>query len=75
MRGMVDGLGSAVPLATRLPAVLQEDAFLQRFLLAFDDALAPVFTTLDGLACYPGSALGPRGFPGLACRLGWSAGE
>ena len=62
MRGMVDGLGSAVPLATRLPAVLQEDAFLQRFLLAFDDALAPVFTTLDGLACYLDPRLAPEDF-------------
>ena len=62
MRGMVQGLGSAVPLATRLPAVLQEDAFLQRFLLAFDDALAPVFTTLDGLACYLDPRLAPEDF-------------
>jgi hypothetical protein len=49
MRGMVNGLASAVPLAPRLPAVLQEDDFLRQFLRAFDDALAPVFTTLDGL--------------------------
>lgn len=62
MRGMVSGLGSSVPLATRLPAVMQEDAVLQRFLLAFDDALAPVFTTLDGLACYLDPRLAPEDF-------------
>ena len=62
MRGIVPGLGSAVPLAARLPAVLQEDAFLQRFLLAFDDTIAPVFTTLDGLACYLDPRLAPEDF-------------
>ncbi|MGY2746740.1 phage tail protein I [Pseudarthrobacter sp. O4] len=62
MRGMVPGLSSAVPLGVRLPAVLQEDAFLQRFLLAFDDALAPVFTTLDGLASYLDPRLAPEDF-------------
>lgn len=62
MRGMVPGLGSAVPMATRLPAVLQDDAFVQRLLLAFDDALAPVFTTLDGLACYINPRLAPEDF-------------
>lgn len=62
MRGMVPGLGSAVPLAARLPAVLQEDALLQRFLLAFDDSIAPVFTTLDGLACYLDPRLAPEDF-------------
>lgn len=62
MRGMVQGLASAVPLAARLPAVLQEDAFLQRFLMAFDDALAPVFTTLDGLDSYLDPWLAPEDF-------------
>ena len=62
MRGMVKGLPSAVPLAAGLPAVLQEDAFLQRLLLAFDDALAPVFTTLDGLDSYLNPRLAPEDF-------------
>ncbi|MDQ0821172.1 phage tail-like protein [Arthrobacter sp. V4I6] len=62
MRGMVKGLPSAVPLGAGLPAVLQEDAFLQRFLLAFDDALAPVFTTLDGLDAYLNPRLAPEDF-------------
>jgi phage tail-like protein len=62
MRGMIKGLPSAVPLAPQLPAVLQEDAFLQRFLMAFDDALAPVFTTLDGLPSYFDPRLAPKDF-------------
>lgn len=62
MRGMVAGLPSAVPLGAGLPAILQEDAFLRRFLLAFDDALAPVFTTLDGLDAYLNPRLAPEDF-------------
>jgi phage tail-like protein len=62
VRGMIQGLRSAVPLAPQLPAVLQEDVFLQRFLLAFDDALAPVFTTLDGLSSYIDPHLAPEDF-------------
>ena len=62
MRGMVEGLPSAVPLAAGLPAVLQEDPFLQKFLRAFDDALAPVFTTLDGLDAYVDPRLAPEDF-------------
>ncbi|WP_235010656.1 phage tail protein I [Arthrobacter sp. SLBN-112] len=59
---MIKGLRSAVPLVPQLPAVLQEDAFLQRFLLAFDDALAPVFTALDGLSSYIDPRLAPEDF-------------
>ncbi|MCU1566716.1 MAG: phage tail protein [Pseudarthrobacter sp.] len=62
MRGMVNGLASPVPLAPRLPAVLQEDDFLRQFLRAFDDALAPVFTTLDGLDSYFDPRLAPEDF-------------
>lgn len=65
MRGILPGLASAIPLAPRLPAVLQEDEFLQRFLRAFDDSLAPVFTTLDSLSSYFDPRLAPEDF------LGW----
>ena len=82
MRGMVAGLGSAVPLAPRLPAVLQEDEFLQRFLMAFDDALAPIFTTLDGLACYLDPRMAPEDFldwlaewVGVRLDESWSAAQ
>ena len=62
MRGLVPGLRSAAPLAPRLPGVLQEDDFLQQFLRAFDDTLAPVLTSLDGLVSYFDPRLAPEDF-------------
>ena len=62
MRGRIPGLASPVPLASRLPAVLQEDEFLQRFLASFDESLAPVFLALDGLASYVDPRLAPEDF-------------
>ncbi|MCJ8505885.1 phage tail protein I [Kocuria flava] len=62
MRGRIPGLSSPVPLASRLPAVLQEDEFLRRFLASFDESLAPVFLTLDGLASYVDPRLAPADF-------------
>lgn len=62
MRGMVSGLRSAVPLTSRMPAVLQGDAFLQRFVLGFDDSLAPVLATLDGISAYFDPRLAPEDF-------------
>jgi phage tail-like protein len=62
MRGRIPGLTSPVPVASRLPAVLQEDEFLQRFLASFDESLAPVFLTLDGLASYVDPRLAPEDF-------------
>jgi len=62
MRGVVPGLVSPAPVAQRMPAVYQEDDFLQRFVRAFDDALAPIFLSLDGLASYVDPALAPPDF-------------
>lgn len=62
MRGVVPGLASPVPLIHRLPGVLQEDDFLQRFLPAFDAGLAPVVATLDSLHAYVDPALAPTDF-------------
>jgi phage tail-like protein len=62
MRGLVPGLRSAAPLAPQLPGVLQEDEFLQQFLRAFDDSLAPVLTSLDGLVAYFDPRLAPEDF-------------
>ena len=53
---------SPAPFGQRLPGVLQEDEFLQRFLLAFDDGVAPVFATLDNLQAYHSPALAPEDF-------------
>jgi len=59
---MVAGLASRVPLVDRLPAVYQDEPFVQRFVAAFDDALAPVTLTLDGLADYVDPRLCPDDF-------------
>lgn len=68
-RGLLDGLGPARPLAERLPGVLQEDDFTVRFTRAFDDALAPIHTTLDSLASYFDPWLAPPDF--LAWLATW----
>ena len=62
MRGVIAGQPSPFPLAHRLPGVLQEDDFLVRFLEAFDEALAPIFLSLDGLGAYVDPQLAPADF-------------
>ncbi len=61
-RGIVPDLETAAPLLQRLPGVLQDDDFVQRFVTAFDDAYAPVLATLDSLSCYFDPALAPEDF-------------
>lgn len=68
MRGVLPDLPSPVPLVHRLPGVLQEDDFLQRFLPAFDAGFAPVIATLDSLHAYVDPQLAPEDF------LDWLAG-
>ncbi len=68
MRGTIDGLRSPHPLALGLPAIYQEeDPFTIRLTEAFDDVLAPVFSTLDNLPAYFDPSLTPPDF------LGWLA--
>jgi phage tail-like protein len=62
MRGVIEGLGTPVPLLHRLPGVLQDDDFTRRFVSAFDDGFAPVIATLDGLASYVDPWLAPPDF-------------
>jgi phage tail-like protein len=69
VRGMVEGLESAVPLLYQLPGPYQEDGFAARFVAAFDDALAPVVVTLDNLAAYVDPDLAPEDF--VAFLAGW----
>lgn len=69
MRGVVPGLASPLPLLEQVPGVLQEDPFLGRLLGAFDDGLAPIIATLDGLACYVDPWLAPEDF--LQWLAGW----
>lgn len=61
-RGIVPDLETPVPVRQRLPGVLQEEGFLERFVTAFDDAYAPIFATLDSLACYFDPWLAPADF-------------
>lgn len=69
MRGVLPNLPSPVPLLHRLPGVLQEDEFLQRFLGAFDAGFAPVVATLDSLHAYVDPHLAPEDF--LDWLSGW----
>lgn len=61
-RGLLPGLPSPAPLIHRLPGVLQDDDFTQRFVSAFDEGYAPILTTLDSLACYFDPRLAPADF-------------
>lgn len=62
MRGLIDSLPSPRPIGAALPAALQEDEFCQRMMLAFDEVLAPIFTTLDCLETYLDPELAPPDF-------------
>lgn len=62
MRGVIDDLVPAAPLALQLPAVLQDDEFATRFVSAFDVALAPIVATLDDLDAYVDPHLAPDDF-------------
>jgi phage tail-like protein len=73
VRGMIDDLDSAIPLALQLPAVYQEDEFTQRLMSAFDAALAPVLATLDDLPVYIDPRLAPDDF--VAWLAGWVGAE
>jgi phage tail-like protein len=68
-RGLVPTLISPHPLADTLPALFQEDDFTQRFMSAFDAALAPIFATLDNLPAYLDPWLAPEDF--LEWLAGW----
>jgi len=78
-RGLVRALITPHPLIEALPALFQEDGFTQRFMSAFDSALAPIFATLDNLTAYLDPWLAPPDFLewlgswfGLVLDDGWS---
>lgn len=73
MRTGVPGLPTPHPLIEQLPAVYLEQDFLQRFLAALDDVLAPVLLTIDNLPAH----LDPRSAPDdfLAWLAQWVAVE
>jgi phage tail-like protein len=68
-RGLVRNLISPHPLGQSLPALFQEDDFTQRFVSAFDAALAPIFASLDNLSAYLDPWLAPEDF--LEWLGGW----
>jgi phage tail-like protein len=61
-RGLLEGLPSAFPMGPALPSLFQEDPFAQRFITAFDDALAPIMASLDNLTAYFDPWLAPEDF-------------
>jgi phage tail-like protein len=58
----VEGLLSPHPFGERLPGPYAEDGFVQRFVAAFDDVLAPVLAVLDCLDAYWDPRLAPEDF-------------
>jgi len=68
-RGLVRNLISPHPLGQALPALYQEDDFTQRFVSAFDAALAPIFAALDNFPAYLDPWLAPEDF--LEWLGGW----
>jgi phage tail-like protein len=69
MRGGLVGLASAHPLGPTLPAIYQDDDFAQRMLDAFDQVVAPIYSTIDNFDAYLDPHLAPDDF--LAWLAGW----
>jgi phage tail-like protein len=69
MRAHVPGLSTPHPLGLALPAIYQDDDFTQRWLAGLDEALAPIFCTLDNIETYFDPHLAPDDF--VAWLAGW----
>jgi phage tail-like protein len=69
MRGPLPGLGTPHPLGRRLPALYQDDDFVQQLLAGLDEVLSPVLCTLDNLDSYFDARLTPEDF--LEFLAGW----
>jgi phage tail-like protein len=69
MRSSVDGLATPYPLATLLPAFMQEDSFAVRLTTGLDDVIAPVISVLDCLDAYVDPLLAPSDF--VTWLAGW----
>jgi phage tail-like protein len=61
-RGAVRGLGTKHPLGLALPAMFQDDSFVQRMCEGLDEVLAPVPATLDSFWAYLDPRLCPEDF-------------
>ena len=68
-RGVIPGLPTPHPMGPAMPAVFQEDDFAQRFVSAFDEVLAPIFSALDNQDAYFDPYLTPEDF--LEWMSGW----
>ncbi|MFE2581742.1 phage tail protein [Streptomyces sp. NPDC059378] len=73
MRGTVEGLPTPHPLVYQLPAVYLGEDFIQRFLGALDDVLAPVLLTVDNLPAHLDPRTAPEDF--LAWTGQWVAAD
>lgn len=62
MRGLVADLESPRPLISSLPGLYQEDDLARALTAAFDEALAPILSTIDNIASYLDPALTPDDF-------------
>jgi len=69
MRGAVDGLRPPESLASGLPAAFFGNDFTAGLIEAFDEVLAPVFTTLDDFDAYLDPRYAPEDF--LRWLAGW----
>ena len=69
MRGYIPGLETPHPLGPALPALYQDDDFVQRMLDGLDAVVAPVFTTIDNFDSYLDPSITPDDF--LAWLAGW----
>lgn len=69
MRALTPEVPSPHPLVASLPELFQEDPVVRAWTDAFDEVLAPVFCTLDGLAAYLDPWLTPDDF--LPWLVGW----
>lgn len=61
-RGLVAGMDTPHRMIEALPGIYQEQDFTQRFVSAFDAALAPVYGTLDNLDSFLDPKLTPPDF-------------
>ena len=69
MRGAGAVLANPFPMGERLPGLFLDDDFVQRFVSAFDEALAPAVAALDNLPAYLDPAVAPADF--VEWLAGW----
>jgi phage tail-like protein len=62
VRGLVAQLATPRPLIDSLPGIYQEDETSRSLTGVFDDALAPILSTIDNFAAYLDPAIAPADF-------------